>query len=396
MRVAHILAGSPSPDVANGVRKYAYFIARAQAALGLEPAVFWLTEESVTAIPDVLTRGFPCSLVPFRVPRALLDQLERWRPDVLHLHSPYFPPNATLARWARRAGIPYVVTPHGALSPGEIWQRWFLKLPYKFLFERRTLNGAAFVHAVGTAEDLSGYGVTVPVELAPCGIDFSTLPADPDCRVLAERHPILEGRRIFLFLGRLDPAQKGLDLLLRAFTAAGLEMAALVLVGPDFRGGRARLERLAARLRPSSPVVILGPIYGREKFDVVAGAQVFVYTSRWEGMAIAVLEGAATGVPCLLTKPADPLDLLSRGGGALSVEPEVGAIAEGFRRMHRASAAELREMGARARQIVASEFSWQRSAGILADAYARHAPPLRHLEHFGSVDHVPGDLPAQR
>ena len=75
MRVAHILAGSPSPDVANGVRKYAYFIARAQAALGLEPAVFWLTEESVTAIPDVLTRGFPCSLVPFRVPGALLDQL---------------------------------------------------------------------------------------------------------------------------------------------------------------------------------------------------------------------------------------------------------------------------------------------------------------------------------
>jgi glycosyltransferase involved in cell wall biosynthesis len=375
MKVAHVLAGSPSPDVANGVRKYVYFMAQAQAVLGLELAVFCLTKEPVSAVPRVHAQGFPPSLVPFRVPRALLAELERWRPDLLHLHAPYFPPNATLARWARRAGIPYVVTPHGALSPGEIRQRWLWKLPYKLLFERHTLNGAAFVHAVGAAEDLPAYGVTAPVELAPCGIDLSTVPADLDRRVLAARHLILLGRRIFLFLGRLDPAQKGLDLLLQAFAAASLDMAALVLVGPDFRRGRRKLERLAARLRPSAPVILLGPVYGRERFDVVAGADVFVNTSRWEGMPIAVLEAAATGLPCLLTTPADPLGLLSRGGGAISVEPDVGAIAEGLRRMHRASEAELRRMGERARQIVASEFSWQRSARILADAYARHAGP---------------------
>ncbi|MFI4953746.1 MAG: glycosyltransferase family 4 protein, partial [Burkholderiales bacterium] len=70
-------------------------------------------------------------------------------------------------------------------------------------------------------------------------------------------------------------------------------MAALVLVGPDFRRGRRKLERLAARLRPSAPVILLGPVYGRERFDVVAGADVFVNTSRWEGMPIAVLEAAA-------------------------------------------------------------------------------------------------------
>lgn len=373
MRIAHVLSGSAGPEVANGVRKFVYFMTQALATLGHDVAVFSLTDdEDAETIPGVLTRCYRPSWVPFRVPRALLAELARWRPDVLHLHSPYFPLNFTLAGWARRSGTPYVVTPHGALSPGEIWQRWFLKLPYKFLCELPTLNRAAFVHAVGAAEDLPSYGVHARVELAPCGIDLSTVPRDLDRRVLATRHPVLAGRRIFLFLGRLDPTQKGLDLLIPAFAAAGIE-AALVLVGPDFRGGRRKLERLVARLRPPAPVVLLGPVYGRERFDVLAGADVLVNTSRWEGMPIVVLEAAAMATPCLLTPPADPLGRLSESGAAVSVAAEVGAIADGLCRMQRASVAELHRMGQRAREIVGSEFSCQRGARLLADAYGRHA-----------------------
>jgi len=151
VRVAHVVAGSPLQDVANGVRKYVYFIATAQAQLGLEVAIFFLSAESPTAIPRVLVRGFPPARGPFRVPSELTDEIGRWDPGVLHLHSPYFPPNARLARWARRRGLPYVITPHGALSPGEIRQRWYLKLPYKYLVELPALNRAVFVHAVGAA-----------------------------------------------------------------------------------------------------------------------------------------------------------------------------------------------------------------------------------------------------
>src|SRR6266852_7164231 len=126
------------PEVANGVRKYVYFMAKAQTALGLNVAVFCLTDDPDTAIPHVHVRGFPSTRVPFRLPPALLAELEGWHPDILHLHSPYFPPNVTLPRWARSRHVPYVITPHGALSPGEIRRRWYLKLPYKYLFELPT------------------------------------------------------------------------------------------------------------------------------------------------------------------------------------------------------------------------------------------------------------------
>jgi len=306
------------------------------------------------------------------VPTALIGAIERWDPDILHLHSPYFPANAMLARWARRRRLPYVITPHGALSPGEIRQRWYLKLPYKYLFELRVLNRAAFVHAVGAAENLRSYGVTTPIEVAPCGVDEPPLPWGHDSRAFATRHRTLEGRRVFLFLGRLDPDQKGLDLLVEAFTAAHLDTAALVLVGPDYRGGRRRLQGLIDRLRPSSPVLLLDAVYGTERLEVIAGADVFVNTARWEGMPIAVLEAAAAARPCLLTSVADPLDRLSQAGGAIRVAPRPDAIADGLRWLCGATAEELRHMGQRARAVAVSEFQWTSSARLLAGAYARH------------------------
>ena len=369
VRIAHALAGTPLPEVANGVRKFVHFMVQAQAALGHDVAVVALSHDPPPTIPQVRVRAFPPSRLPFRVPAALLAELEAWRPDVLHVHSPYYPPNVTLARWARRRRVPYVVTPHGALSPGEIRQRWYVKRPYKHLFELPTLNRAAFVHAVGTAEDLAAYGVTVPVVLAPCGIDPATVPRDLAPGALTERHPELRGRRVFLFLGRLDPAQKGLDLLVRAFAAARLDGAALVVVGPDYRRGRRSLERLLRRLRPSGPVVLREPVYGRERFEVLAGADVFVDTARWEGMPIAVLEAAALGRPCLLTPPADPLGRLSRAGGALAVEPRVESIMEALRELARMPAGELAAMGRRACEIATAEFSWSSSARILTRAY---------------------------
>jgi glycosyltransferase involved in cell wall biosynthesis len=376
MKIAHVVARKPHPDIADGVRKYIYFIARAQTEIGQEVGVFWLDGDRASAkttVPCTVARGFKRPRFPFQVPDGLTEQLGRWQPDVLHLHSPYFPPNVTLARWARRARIPYVVTPHGALSPGELRQRWPLKLPYKFLFERPTLNRAAFVHAVGAEEHLRGYGTNAPVELAPGGVDVATMPRGANRAALVDRYPILDGRRIFLFLGRLDPDQKGLDLLLQAFAEADLEGAALVLVGPDFRGGRKRLERLTARLRSRSPIMILDAAYGRETSDLVAAADVFVNTARWEGMPLAVLEAAAARLPCLLTTVADPMHRLSGDGAALSVAADVAAIADGLRRMHQISAGELCRMGERGRDIVAAEFTWRQSARLLADAYRRHA-----------------------
>ena len=68
-----------------------------------------------------------------------------------------------------------------------------------------------------------------------------------------------------MLIGRLDPWQKGLDLLIEAFAHAGLRNSGLVLVGPSCRDSRRNLERLSERHAISSQVVFAGPAFGQDR-----------------------------------------------------------------------------------------------------------------------------------
>lgn len=96
--------------------------------------------------------------------------------------------------------------------------------------------------------------------------------------------------------GHLAP-RKGFDLLLRAFAAAALPRARVVIVGGG--GYLAELRELAARLGVSRRVHFLG--HRDDGPEVIAGCDVFVLGSRNEGMANVMLEAMAAGVPVVAT-----------------------------------------------------------------------------------------------
>src|SRR5205823_544127 len=131
----------------------------------------------------------------------------------------------------------------------------------------------------------------------PNGIDV------PDRGRPGHRTSQLSTKRI-VFLGRLAIDHKGLDLLMEGYAHLvrdhGRE-SQLIIAGPDFRSGRAKLETLAASLLPEQCVQFLGPMFGGEKEALLRSAWVFVHTSRWEGMPSAVLEALAVGCPVVLT-----------------------------------------------------------------------------------------------
>jgi glycosyltransferase involved in cell wall biosynthesis len=371
VKIIHIVGGRPDPDSLNGVETATYHMARAQARLGLAVSVFAVSDASPSPADGVDARAFRRHAYRFRAPAGLIAALEAAAPDVVHLHSPYFPEHVPISRWARRAGVPYVVTPHGALSPGELALRWPLKLPYKYLFERSILNNAAFVHALGAHEHLERYGVRSPIVFVPNGVDPPE-PAGTRRLALSDGHPELAGCTIFLFLGRLEPVQKGLDLLIAAVARTGRTDIALVLAGPDYRGGRRRVAQLIDSARCRGPVVLCDPFIGRDKSAALSEADVFAHTSRWEGMPQAVLEAAAQGRPLLVTTVADPAGRLRAVNAAVVVQPTVEAITEGLNRICGMTRAELSEMGERARQVVLSEFTWERTASALKAAYERY------------------------
>ena len=392
LRIAHFTLGRCNPDSANGVDKSVYHLARTQAALGHQVAVFSLTEKAPLAISGVTVftcppvrlrvpflsaraRDLLVSRSPWNVPRRLVAQVIEWRPDVLHLHFVHIPPNVFLVR-RLSPPIPYCVTIHGGLSPVAQRRNRWIKQAFKVLFERKYLEHAAFLHAI-SQEDVQGlecYGVTNTTVMAPNGIDVDAFPETFDRTELTDLDERVHGRRVFLFLGRLDPEQKGLDLLLRAFAACRPDNAVLVLVGPDWRGAQRQLEALAASIGISDAVVFAGPAFGNRRLALLQSADVFVHPSRWEaGVPFSVLEAAALARPCLLATAADPGGILKRGGAAVSIAATVDDVAAGLAQMSGMSVEALRDMGHRARDTMRREFSWDRTSQLIVDAYRAHA-----------------------
>ena len=69
-------------------------------------------------------------------------------------------------------------------------------------------------------------------------------------------------------------------------------------------------------------------------------------------MAFSVIEAAALGVPCLLSRPADPMGLFEQSEAAFVVEPQEREIVAALKDLDQTPRPELRRIGARGQEIV--------------------------------------------
>jgi glycosyltransferase involved in cell wall biosynthesis len=371
------LRGRCNPDSSNGVERTLLNLARCQAKAGHEVSIFGLSSKAPIPIDGVDVRHFREGWYPLALLRSLREAVESLHPDIVHFHSSYIPIHAALARFLRRKGIPYTVTPNGGCAPQILRRGRLAKLPYKHFFELPFLNGAAFVHSVGDTEDIRAYGVTAPVVLAPNGFSFEEVDAcehtvaDP----IRDGRPGWRDRLVFLYLGRLDAGQKGLDLLVEGFarTLSQRPRCGLVLVGPDWRGNQAKLQALIRELGVEDAVLFTGPVHGPSKYAYVKSADFFVHPSRWEGMPFAVSEALACGRPCIVTPAADPCGFVERYHAGVVTSPTVEGVTSALVTMADATPDERAAMSSRAKELVSMELDWDKISSTLAQAYEKYA-----------------------
>lgn len=141
---------------------------------------------------------------------------------------------------------------------------------------------------------------TIPNGVAPEA--FAVAPAPP-------RH--------LVYLGRLDTAQKGCDLLLdimkgvEARLGRGSPVLHVLGDGPD----RGRLVRQADALGLRARVCFHGDVRGAEKYEMIAGAHAVLMPSRFETFGMVAVEAQAAGVP-VVAFDVGPLREVAGGGDA--------------------------------------------------------------------------------
>lgn len=280
--------------------------------------------------------------LPVGVPtRAVLNALRYFRPDVVHLASP-FVVGARGAAAAKRLRIPSIAVyqtdvagfaeAYGlGLAARAAW-RWVCRLhrmadrtlaPSSEAVRQLRDNGIPRVHRWGRGVDIAR---------------FSPEHADPALR--ARMAP--NGELIVGFVGRLAP-EKQVERLAALEGTPGVQLV-VVGDGPELDGLRSRM--------PSAH--FLGARYGEELSAAFASLHVFVHTGPHETFCQAVQEAMASGLPVLAPDAGGPRDLVAHGKtGYLLPENRSGFAAELRERVDQLRDPALRaRLGANARAAV--------------------------------------------
>ena len=176
------------------------------------------------------------------------------------------------------------------------------------------------------------------------------------------------------YIGRIAP-EKDLETWLRAaaIIAAKYHAARFVLVG-DGRGNdtQSRLERLARKLDIAQQVIFLG--YRSRLQPVYAAFDLFLLSSRREGLPNCILEAMAMGLPVVTTDVAGVKELVVDGEtGFVLPQGDFQGLGHAMLRLVRDDQ-DLQRMGKAGRVRIEREFSFTNRLRRIENLYARLAP----------------------
>lgn len=242
--------------------------------------------------------------------------------DLVHISGIWSFPERYAAVAARKAGVPYVVSPRGSADRRLV--RHYLpktKWLYVNVVDRQNLSTAAAIHYT-TVPELENSMLRHMCRKHFVVPNATTFGSSSDGSVASNTKVdvIVSGGSdpYVLFVGRLN-WKKQIDVLIRAF--ARLRSAhkdlRLVIAGPDDDGLGARLRSLVRELEIDDHVDFLGSVEGNALLDLFRNARLFVLPSLSENFGHSAVEALAMGVPAVLSKNIDVVAF-----------PEIADIAE--------------------------------------------------------------------
>lgn len=370
LRIAWL--GHRSPKGADGIITYSREITNGLRRRGVE-VVFFHHEASMADDDSVVLDALALShrLVISRpgTRRKLVDLLRRHEVDVVHVSFSFSSLDFNLPRLCHELGIPVVGTFHVPFD-----QRvsvWSTVSSAVYRVYAQALAGCDAVIIFGEAQRALLARLGVPervIKVLPNGVDVDKYAPGP-----SGKREEYGARRLFAYIGRLDP-EKNVEQLVAAFLAAQPPPdVKLVVVG----GGTER-RRLERRFR-GQQVIFTGPITEEaERIAILRAADAFFLPSDVEGLSLAMLEAMACGVATVATDVGSNGDAL-RGAGMVIDAANLGDELRAAIRLLVEVPEVCATLGPLARARVLERYSLEKNIDALVAIYGslkpRHAAP---------------------
>lgn len=272
-------------------------------------------------------------------------------PDIVIFHEVYHIEFIKIAAQLRHEGIPYVIIPHGSLVKEAQHKKRWKKIVANLFFFNKFINSSASIQCLSEIE-LNNTHIKAPKFVGTNGISMPT-----------NFHEQFNSDKInIVYIGRLEVHVKGLDLMIQAFKALHSELkrknVVINLYGPDWQGRYAQVESLIEDNGVGDIVKLHHEVTGVEKQNILLDTDIFIQTSRHEGMPMGILEAMGYGVPCLITE--------GTSLGKITKQYDAGWVAETtseslYTTIKQAisDVSKLKNKSQNARRLVEENFTWE-------------------------------------
>ena len=292
--------------------------------------------------------------------------------DIVHIHSLWLHAQYAAQHAARRAQVPYVVSPHGALDPYLRQRGKARKALTSLAWQNRMLSNASALHITTTEEGelIEDIAPAVRRALVPNGIWVSRFDKSVgDGARFRDNH--LDGfdGPLVTFLGRVT-FKKGVDVLIRSFehVIASTPGSKLAIVGPDDEGLTPQLIALVDELGLSDQIVFTGALYGQDRADALAATDVWALSSHTENFGIAVVEALAAGLATVISPAVNLADGIEQANAGLVADLDPREFGDAVARL--LSDTTLRAEIETNAVTYAQQFDWSVIGPQLAQLYA--------------------------
>lgn len=228
-----------------------------------------------------------------------------WVPDIIIFHGVNYVEHITMCKVLLDSDIPYIVVPHGGWTKQALRKKWIKKkLAYTTVFRKFVKNAVATQCLSQKELD------NVEIKCANKFIGTNGRSIDA-----SKKESFSNVGMKLLYIGRLEMNIKGLDL----FVDAVLQIKGFMednnisvnIFGPATNIKNDNIAKYIAKKNLGKIICVNGPVIGDDKQELFESHDIFIQTSRTEGMPLGVLEAMGKGMPCVLTKGTNLADIMN-------------------------------------------------------------------------------------
>ena len=245
-------------------------------------------------------------------------------PDLVVFHGFYHIEMVKLSKILFKNKIPYIVVPHVCLSKDAQNNKKLKKSIANLLIFNKYLKRANAVQMLSQREYDTSNTRNNNKYLVTNGIYMPKLSKEDFSQ---------EGLK-FSFIGRLEMHMKGIDLLIKAIALKKdflkKQNCKFNLYGPHIPIYQKNIDMINALIIEndvSDLVSMYDSVFGEEKEKTLLETDIFIQTSRYEGMPMGVLEAMSYGVPCVVTRGTCLADFVLKHDAGWSSETTVEGVA---------------------------------------------------------------------